>query len=70
MKVIEANEVVLRSIRGNATLHFTVKTVLMGGYTLVSTGPITVRLRLSCNSSLKKGDKIEIHPVTLDVAKV
>ena len=64
------NDVVKRAINENKNGHFVVKSVLMGGQTLLSIGAFTIRVKLDSNMSLKKKDTVIIHPETLEVVKV
>ena len=70
MKIVEMNDVVKRAIHENKDKHFKVKSVLMGGQTLLSIGPFTIRVKLNNNPSLKKNDTVIIHPETLEVVKI
>lgn len=70
MKIVEMNDVVKRAIDENKNGHFVVKSILMGGQTLLSIGPFTIRVKLDSNASLNRKDTVIIHPETLEVVKI
>lgn len=70
MKIVEANELVIRAIKENAHSSFKVDAVRQLGQTMLKVGVVTIRVKLDTNVSLKKGDNVSINPDTLEVVKI
>ncbi len=70
MKIVEANELVIRTIKESSHQHFKVEAVRPLGVTMLKVGIITVKVKLDSNVTLKKKDEVIINPETLEVAKI
>lgn len=70
MKVVEASDLVIKTIKDNKDLHFTVDVIRPLGVVFLKTGLVSMRVKLDSNVTLKKKDKIIVNPDTLEVVKI